>query len=199
VYGNDFSCAVANGIEATFSSGHVFANNLLDNCTYGIWAGYSHDSRFTANTIRRSLTAAIAIEHGQDNLIDRNTIEGGPVGIKLRMNAKQDPNWPYPKKRDTRSRDYRIEFNRFNAVVPAISIRDTANVAVTSDEKLPEGAIRAEGRCDGLKIEVRKPNGSTELKAPERLPDGMDTAFPADYPRGRKYIVIDDWGPRPPQ
>src|SRR5512141_873731 len=38
VYGNDFSYAAANGIEATFSR-NVFANNFARECDYGVWGG----------------------------------------------------------------------------------------------------------------------------------------------------------------
>ena len=54
---NDFSCAVANGIETTFSR-NTFFDNLMEDCDYGIWGGYSYDSLFANNTIRRSIKAA---------------------------------------------------------------------------------------------------------------------------------------------
>ncbi|HET9369217.1 MAG TPA: NosD domain-containing protein, partial [Vicinamibacterales bacterium] len=40
-YGNDFSHAVANGIEATFSRNRI-VRNRIDDSWHGIWGGYSH-------------------------------------------------------------------------------------------------------------------------------------------------------------
>lgn len=172
---NDFSCAVANGIETTFSR-NTFFDNLMEDCDYGIWGGYSFDSLFANNTIRRSNRAAIAIEHGQHNRIVGNTIDGPGVGIKLWANLKQDPNWGYPKHHDTKSHDYTIAGNRFgDNVNPHVLLRRTTDVKVD--------------------------DAATEIVLPkiEPLPDGMDARLPADHPRGRKYIVIDEWGPVDPK
>ena len=83
VFENDFSHAVANGIEATFSRGNVFARNDCSDSDHGIWAGYSSDSLFVQNRIDGCLTAGISIEHGRDNRMQFNRITGGPVGIHL--------------------------------------------------------------------------------------------------------------------
>jgi hypothetical protein len=48
LYGNDWSHAPTNGIEATFSR-NSFVNNLLLECWHGIWGGYSYDSRVIGN------------------------------------------------------------------------------------------------------------------------------------------------------
>ncbi len=40
---NDFSHAVTNGIEATFSR-NTFSRNRIDECWHGVWAGYSYGS-----------------------------------------------------------------------------------------------------------------------------------------------------------
>src|SRR5436190_23176994 len=51
VYGNDFSHAPTNGIEATFSRNN-FVNNLIMECWHGIWGGYSFDSKVVSNVFR---------------------------------------------------------------------------------------------------------------------------------------------------
>ena len=75
-YANDFSHAATNGIEATFSR-NTFTGNRVEECWHGVWGGYSSldvdDNRFARNT------EAIAIEHGQDNIIEatRSTATDG--------------------------------------------------------------------------------------------------------------------------
>ena len=48
LYGNDFSDAPTNGIEATFSR-NKFVNNRVDNCWHGFWTGYSYDTLIAGN------------------------------------------------------------------------------------------------------------------------------------------------------
>src|SRR6266513_25987 len=48
VYGNDFSCAPTNGIEATFSR-NIFRNNRVEECWHGLWGGYSFDTLIQSN------------------------------------------------------------------------------------------------------------------------------------------------------
>ncbi len=83
VFENDFSHAVANGIEATFSRENVFVRNDCSDCDHGIWAGYSSQSLFAGNRIHDCTTAGISIEHGQVNRIVGNDIVGARVGIHL--------------------------------------------------------------------------------------------------------------------
>ncbi|MEO7456271.1 MAG: NosD domain-containing protein, partial [Gemmatimonadaceae bacterium] len=46
--GNDFSFAPTNGMEATFSR-NTFINNRIEGSDYGLWAGYSFESRVLGN------------------------------------------------------------------------------------------------------------------------------------------------------
>ena len=75
VYRNDFSHAAANGIEATFSEGNYFIENIIRECHHGIWAGYSYDTVIENNTIS-DCRYGISIEHGRGNRISGNTITG---------------------------------------------------------------------------------------------------------------------------
>src|SRR2546423_5097934 len=47
-YGNDVSYATANGVEATFSRNKILANRAWGS-EYGVWGGYSFDTRIEAN------------------------------------------------------------------------------------------------------------------------------------------------------
>ncbi len=111
VFGNDFSYSPTNGIEATFSR-NKFINNKLEECWHGFWTGYSYNTLIEGNYIS-NCEEGIAHEHGQDNTIDLNTFTGNKTDIHIWANGGEDPNWGYPKHRDTRSRDWTISDNTF--------------------------------------------------------------------------------------
>src|SRR6185295_16530713 len=125
-YDNDVSHAVANGIEATFSR-NTFVRNRIEDCWHGIWGGYSFDSLIAQNAFARN-TEGIAIEHCQNIAIVGNTFTNDELGIRLWANTTQDPNWGYPKFRDTASRDYDISTNVFTRVGKETDIIRTTNV-----------------------------------------------------------------------
>ena len=132
LYGNDFSHAPTNGIEATFSR-NDFINNLVLECWHGIWGGYSFESKVVGNVFAHN-AQSIAWEHGQSNTVKANMFYQDTEGIVLWMNKTQDPNWGYPKKRDTKSRDWSITQNEFNNIpTNAISVRDTSGVVITKN------------------------------------------------------------------
>jgi nitrous oxidase accessory protein NosD len=101
-YANDFSFAPANGIEATFSR-NTFVANIAEGNDYGLWGGYSFDSRIVANCFANN-RYGIAIEHGQQNSIIGNSFIGDSTAIRLWGDSIQPSDWGYPKHRDTRSR-----------------------------------------------------------------------------------------------
>ncbi|HQZ15445.1 MAG TPA: NosD domain-containing protein [Vicinamibacteria bacterium] len=169
-YGNDFSHAPTNGIEATFSRNR-FINNRVEENWHGVWGGYSFDSLIAGNTFARN-QEAIAIEHGQNNVIASNTFTGDDVGIRLWANETQDPTWGYAKNRDTGSRDYSIAANAMTGVKTPTQITRTENVVV-----------------DGPAVAPALP------AAPERMSDGTDAMLPPGARRGREFIVVDEWGP----
>lgn len=94
VQGNDGSDAGANAFEATFSAGNQFLDNIANGSNYGFWLGYSHDGNvISRNQIRANNTNGIEIEHGQNNVIEDNLIEGnGGKGIVLRTDGSS----PFP-------------------------------------------------------------------------------------------------------
>ncbi len=169
-YGNDFSHAPTNGIEATFSRNR-FINNRVEENWHGVWGGYSFDSLIAGNTFARN-QEAIAIEHGQNNVIAGNTFTDDGIGIRLWANETQDPSWGYAKNRDTRSRDYTVAANTMTGVKTPTQITRTENVVI-----------------DG-------PAAAPALPAPpERIADGIDAMLPPGARRGREFIIIDEWGP----
>jgi nitrous oxidase accessory protein NosD len=169
-FDNDFSHAVANGIEATFSRNR-FISNRIDDCWHGVWGGYSYDSEWLGNSFANN-TEHIAIEHGQNNKIIGNRFTGGDIGIRLWANATQDPSWGYAKNRDTKSHGYVIEGNKFDGVKSELQLLRTSGVAMPEPQQ-PFGLA-------GSEIDIA---GAMNAK----LPDGAR--------QGRSTIIVDEWGP----
>ena len=111
LFGNDFSHAPTNGIEATFSR-NKFINNKIDECWHGFWTGYSFDSQIDGNLIM-NCEEGIAHEHGQNMTVTSNFFRGNKTDIHLWANPGEDPNWGYPKHRDTKSHTWSIMDNTF--------------------------------------------------------------------------------------
>ncbi len=141
LYGNDWSHAPTNGIEATFSRNN-FINNLILECWHGIWGGYSYETKIVGNVFGYN-TEAIALEHGQDNLIQANRFHRDHDAIYLWFNDRpQDPNWGYPKFRDTRSRDYKITGNLFEDThSSALRLNNTLNIGIENNTFLNPGRL----------------------------------------------------------
>lgn len=240
VYGNDFSHAPTNGIEATFSR-NTFANNLVLECWHGVWGGYSFDTKIVDNVFGYN-AISVAIEHGQNNTISGNTFLRDIEGIRLWANEKQDPNWAYPKLHDTRSHNYTITGNRFEGVFrPALSLVRSDNLAVTNNTFIntiplgeqtavtglnPAGNREESAPAASLRVNLLgptmqpsgAPNLATEsdaaayaarfrtswnplkkksrsMAAPAPLPGGKTPFLSAGSLRGRRYILVDEWGP----
>jgi hypothetical protein len=181
---NDFSFAPTNGMEATFSR-NQFIGNRVEGSTHGLWGGYSYASRVVGNCFARN-RIAIAIEHGQDNLIGGNRFLGDTLAIRLWADSIEPGDWGYPKHRDTRSRDWRVVENRFAQVAERWRVSNTSaldssrNVVVDSSEScdparnIPTTACRRVAPIDS---------------EPRRWPDVPLARAPRDA------IVVDDWGP----
>lgn len=194
---NDFSHAPTNGIEATFSRNRFVANRVEDNW-HGVWGGYSYESQWVRNRFIRN-AEGMAIEHGQGNLISGNVFEGDGTAVRLWQNPAQDPNWGYPKNRDTRSRDYVIEDNDFRQNKTALDIRDTADVRLQSNRFFEVAErLKLTGLTAGLKdpmSEAFGPRTVYDEKLPPELPEGIDPMIKDGERRGRQTIIIDQWGP----
>jgi Right handed beta helix region/PA14 domain len=199
VYDNDFSFAPTNGIEATFSR-NVFYGNRVEGCWHGLWGGYSFDSWIAANRFTHNVEA-IAIEHGQDNRITENVFDGDETAIRLWKNPTQDPNWEYPKRRDTRSRDYVIAGNTFKDNATALRITETQNVKVLTNGFEHVGTLATlagDTRNLGIGDEVTVPLRSRptiDVALPKPLPGATDPKMKDADRRGRDTIIVDEWGP----
>jgi parallel beta-helix repeat protein len=236
LYGNDFSHAPTNGIEATFSRNN-FVNNLIMECWHGIWGGFSYNTNIIGNTFAFN-AQGIAIEHGQENAIVENIFHRNVTAIALWQNPTVDPNFGYAKNRDTKSRDYRISNNRFTHHTDSVlNLRDTTGVRVFGGNFVAANAKIAvtTGKTEGFELPevlerdkggvpypaVMEPSGNVVVN-PLLSKEGYLNQFvtdwkPFDFPlakykvapladgkkpflkpgtlRGRRYIVVDEWGP----
>jgi parallel beta-helix repeat protein len=180
IYGNDFSHAPANGIEVTFSSNEI-GNNQLEDCRYGIWGGYSWETTMTNNFIG-DCEVGIAIEHGQDNTISRNTFYKDSVGIKLWERDQQPEDWGYAQHKDVSSRGYLVSRNWFQEVPTPLQVNNTKDL----EHKSP------------LFAEKDAPEPTWGIGASPKatpLPDGIEAQLPSGHPRGRQFILVNEWGP----
>lgn len=263
LYGNDFSHAPTNGIEATFSR-NQFVNNLLMECWHGIWGGYSYETLVLGNVFALN-AEAIAIEHGQDNVIASNTFDRDTTAVYLWWNPNQDPNWGYPKHRDTRSMRYSIRDNVFSNVANTVfAINNTVGAKIENNRiarfnnlfrldgprleniefagntvltkkptiapfpalKLGTNRFVTEGAgADGPLPMAMQPSGNVVIgldpdnrdylkrfarswnplakaanaevakHAPAPMKGGMNPFLKPGELRGRRFILVDDWGP----
>jgi hypothetical protein len=191
-FANDFSHAVTNGIEATFSR-NAFIQNRVEDCWHGVWGGYSFDSVWANNRFAKN-TEGIAIEHGQDNRIEGNAFDGDETAIRIWQNPTQDPKWGYPKLRETKSHGYRLWRNAFKGNNTALDIRATTgvDVALNTFEKV---GVRVAGDADVALDAQPKGLALTDYPSTPKLPGGIDPMITDDRLRGRQRIIVDEWGP----
>lgn len=233
VYGNDFSYAPTNGVEITFSR-NVIQGNLIRQCHYGIWGGYSFNSKIMGNLLGQCNTG-IAIEHGQNDTIARNLFVNDTTGINLWARESQPADWGYAQKRDVRSRDNVIDRNVFLSVHNPLIISHSHNISVNGQNLFLDfkKVLKAPKPNEGLKFYRNDIYGTQavldsvwqdtllgpfkglnfshigapenpytpldiplrELHEPDSLPDGILAVLPDDFPHGKQFILVDEWGP----
>jgi parallel beta-helix repeat protein len=184
-YANDFSFAPANGMEATFSR-NTFIANIAEGNDYGLWGGYSFDSRIVANCFANN-RYGIAIEHGQQNSIIANRFIGDSTAIRLWGDSIQPSDWGYPKYRDTRSRDYLIDRNAYFGVARKFQFSNTGPVDIRDSSASPSTS----GQCSGIPaVPADQAHLIPALPGiPREIPK---QAIPR---RHRSAIIVDEWGP----
>lgn len=202
-YANDFSFAPTNGMEATFSR-NAFVANRVEGSWHGLWGGYSWESVILGNSFVRNVDA-IAMEHGQDNRIVGNSFDGDTTAIHLWWNRLEPSDWGYPKHRDTRSRDYTIEGNRFRGVRTALRVKDTQRLRAAGNTMTGVDTVAvAAGDTAGWAAEPMRAETAaapaTGSEIPERyrvapLEGGQPVVGQAEVRGGRETIIVDEWGP----
>jgi parallel beta-helix repeat protein len=204
---NDFSFAPANGIEATFSR-NVFIRNYVEGCEYGIWGGYSFGSRIIGNRFLDNRTG-IAIEHGQNNVIVANTFVDDSTAIRVWGDSIAPSDWGYPKHRDTRSNNYRIDGNLFGRARVGVRASNTSALSVINNRFMAVDSVAVVTDLSGYSFAdnttaLDAPWPRRFLRSPLELVDSVlplpggfmpsraDTTVAG---RPRSAIVVDEWGP----
>ncbi|HEX6575008.1 MAG TPA: NosD domain-containing protein [Gemmatimonadaceae bacterium] len=211
-YKNDFSYAPTNAMEATFSR-NVFIANRAHGSEYGLWGGYSFDSKVIGNDFGYNRTG-IAIEHGQNNELTANRFLLDSTAIRLWAIPEEPSDWGYPKHRDTHSRDYQVERNLFVGNRAALRVAQTANAHIVANEFIKVDSLIV--RVDSSQLDVQRsdtsalyariapeawPPGGAEWQVPAGivLPSRMNGGFDASKDPlaklPRSAIIVDEWGP----
>ncbi len=222
LYQNDFSHAPTNGIEVTFSRSIILQNRIHE-CDHGIWGGYSFESLVQGNDFAEN-RIAIAIEHGQYNQVLNNAFRKDQTAIRLWQREKEPEDWIYAQKRDTRSRFYHITGNRFVGHKTVLDVDRSENVRFYGNEvgaserfvsvknatsaqipvygnRLSQVANWGSGleiwadENKSLQTTLTPEMGLKGLDLPKPLPDGIDAMLPKNHPRGRKFILMTEYGP----
>jgi parallel beta-helix repeat protein len=217
---NDFSYASNNGIEITFSSNKVY-NNILHGCDYGVWGGYSYQTILKGNNFKNN-NYGIAIEHGNHNRIVGNRFENNQTGIQLWERNEQPEDWGFAKNRDVSSKAYNISYNLFTNCPNPLRIKSASNLLIDDNHFYGfDQLLVAEKENDSIQIidnliyqdtgfadaasqsqnnfiktgyiEINLP--ATTESLPPKLKDGIEAYLPDDHLRGRKYILVNEWGP----
>jgi Right handed beta helix region/PA14 domain len=149
---NDFSYAVANAIEATFSRDNWALSNALNGShQHGVWGGYSSRMVMMGNVIERTQGGGVSIEHGQENVVAENQIEGNEVGVELWWSENKGlDEGVYGQNRDTKSRDTWVYGNAFGRNGKDLTSRMTTGLRM--------GGNSFDGRGD-MKLERAKIEG----------------------------------------
>lgn len=199
VFSNDFSYAPTNGVEITFSRNKII-NNIMRDCWHGVWGGFSYNTVIANNDFAGNLSA-IAIEHGMDNIISRNTFNGDKVAIELWSNPKRPKDIGYLQKRDTRSINYTIDNNTFTDVKNVFNINNTTNIKITGN-RVSRSVMQQKFDTTVTNIsfdrtgdQVKPQTDSSYFPKLKGLPPGQNARLRKDQLKGKKYIMMAQWGP----
>lgn len=190
---NDFSYAPTNGVEVTFSRNYII-HNLIKECDNGIWGGYSYHSHIINNKLAGNNTA-VAIEHGQNNVISFNDFYDNKIAIKLWARKEQPSDWGYAKKRNTQSKFYTIQQNDFRNDDIAVQATLTDSISMASN-KYDAVAIKFKFDSTITNIDsIKKNNEVLARPAQYNVAGKIFKDIPAAGRAGRKEIRITQWGP----
>jgi hypothetical protein len=170
-------------VEVTFSSNYIL-DNIIKECRYGIWGGYSFDSYLAGNEIV-DCQFGVAIEHGNHNQILKNTFDQCQTGVKLWDREQQPQDWGFALHNDVQSRNYLIASNKFDDCATPFDI--AIKNEVTYFENMIDGEIQQNRSMDSLP--------ENDLVLPSVLADGKQVFNINPQLDGRKFMIINEFGP----
>ena len=190
-FGNDFSFAPTNGMEATFSR-NVFARNRIEGSDHGLWGGYSFNSLVAENEFVGN-RIGIAIEHGQNDTIAGNHFERDGSAMQLWANAIEPSDWQYPKRRDTRSIGYVISNNTIAKERIGIRMSDTRESHFAGNQMTQVDSTLVFKDTALIDLVASPLTLSVDNLAPKPIaPAVVGHAFAK---RNRDAIIVTEWGP----
>lgn len=201
---NDFSYAVAHGIELTFSfRNRIVGNRLVGNAICGIWGGYSQDTLIAGNLFEANgdmgyglERGGVNIEHGRNNVIRNNTFLNNKVGVHLWWDndeALLKTPWAAANRPD--SADNLLVANRFSGDEVGLHLRETKNTRIGGNEFAKVGReIDAAAGSEPISVDLEETERRFEMPKYEAL--GEKRAVGArPGARGREKIIMTEWGP----
>jgi parallel beta-helix repeat protein len=204
ISGNDLSYAAAHGLEMTFSfANDISRNRMVGNSICGVWAGYSRDTTIQENHFEENGAAGyglerggVNIEHGERNIIVRNSFKRNACGVHLWWDADEHlVNLPWARANGHRSAENVIAANTFDGDTLAIQLRDCEGTMVRNNTM----------KDVGQELEVTGPpplaDGSVFVATGQdraSLPGDTRPVGARPHLAGRDKIVIDEWGPVEP-
>ncbi len=209
--GNDLSFAAAHGLEMTFSFDNLVARNRFEsNAICGVWGGYSRGTIVTENEfIRNGRTMSgierggINMEHGQRNLIARNSFKDEPVGVRFWTDADESlAILPWTRANGRGAADNIVVGNRFEGVESAVVLADARGTTLADNDFVSCGAEVVDDpatgttRRDSTPAAGPNPPDAAALDALlARLPGERQAIGLRSSLRGRERIVLLEHGP----
>lgn len=194
-FGNDFSFAPTNGMEATFSR-NIFARNRVEGSDHGLWGGYSFNSLVVGNEFIRN-RIGIAIEHGQADTIAENRFDHNGTSVQLWAAAIEPSEWQYPKRRDTRSMRYSIERNEISGDKVGFRVSDTreSRIAGNAMSGVDSAMVFKDTASLVIAGEAATRSNSADRLAPTPILGAWSPFGDSLALRDRSAIIVNEWGP----
>ena len=211
---NDLSCAAAHGLELTFSFGNEVLDNLVErNAICGLWLGYSRDTRVIGNTLEGNGSAgygaergAINAEHARGLRVQANRFARNALDVRIWTDEDGAlSETPWVAANGQGAGENHIVENE-SAVPLRVELRESGATTIDFDPSIVDADESS--RADLLNRHWRdvrrhgQPNRRSTPRRPEqgdlkRLWESSDFVelSEREIPRGREYIVIDEWGP----
>ena len=196
---NDFSFAVANAIEATFSRDvWAIGNRLVGSHQHGVWGGYSTRLVVLRDEITGTKGGGVTIEHGVECAVVDSRLTDNEIGLELYWD--EDPELvggAYGRRRDTSSRDTLVSGNKFERNTRDFLVKRTTGLAFRDNQYAPSErplivSDTTGVRGDGAKVDARTMLGARDRHGPTgRLEDSSIVEYPRTEPewlrRARAY------------
>jgi len=184
--GNDFSYAVAHGLELTFGFGNIIRRNTFrGNAICGVWGGYSQDTQIEDNLFSTNGDAGyglerggINIDHARGTLIRANRFGMNVCGVHLWSGPSSFASTPWGRAQNLGATGNRLEANVFVEDELAVQLRGPVQAVAVGNTYMNVGSeLKVEHESD---LEVLAVDAE---------------AADADPRPGRESILMTEWGP----